>query len=171
MTDIQTSRNKPDESMSDQLADNKSVSYGVYLLVLAGGMFVIHGIGFMYRTYFTHGFELGVDTLDGLRATELSETHPEVASYIAHLHVSFAGLMIAVGVGIGLLAWYGVRNGQRWSLTTAVIIPVIFGLFSIPVHQTVHFDFDVLLHLGPAAVGLPILLGGAVLAHHGLRRE
>lgn len=142
---------------------------GVALLVIAGAMFVLHGIGFIYRTYFTEGFELGVDRLDGVTATELATSHPGVASYIDHLHVSFAGLLIATGVGIAGLAYFGVRQGERWALATAVAVPLVFGMISIPIHQTVHFEFDALVHLGPAAVGLPVLLLGAVLAALAMR--
>lgn len=138
------------------------------MIVLTGLLFIAHGIGFVYRTYYTSGFELGVDELDGVTATELAATHPGVASYIEHVHVSFAGLMIAVGLGIVALAWYGIRRGRRWALVTAVGVPLVFGAFTVPVHQTVHFEFDFLLHLGPAAFGMPILLVGAVLCSGGL---
>ena len=143
--------------------------WGVHLITVAGLAYVVHGIGFIYRTYFTDGFELGVDELDGWTAADLAATHPEVASYIAHVHVSFAGLMIAVGVGLVALARYGIRRGHRWAWATALGIPLLFGAFTIPVHGSVHFDFDLLLHLGPAGVGLVILLVGGVLAHYGLR--
>lgn len=148
---------------------DRRLRWGAYLIATAGLMFVLHGIGFIYRTYYTSGFELGVDELDGVTATELAATHPEVASYIAHVHVSFAGLMIAVGLGIVALAWYGIRRGDGWALATALGVPLVFAAFSLPVHQTVHFEFDFLLHLGPAALGLPILIGGGVLAYRGMR--
>lgn len=131
-------------------------------------MFVVHAVGFLYRTYYTSGFELGVGELDGVTATELAVTHPEVASYVEHLHVSFAGLMIAVGIGIIALAWYGVRRGRRWALATSLFVPLVFVTFTLPIHQTVHFDFHSLLHLGPAAVGLPVLVAGGVLAYRGM---
>lgn len=148
---------------------NRYLRWGAYLLLAAGAAYVVHGIGFLYRTFYTSGFELGVNELDGLTAPELAGTHPDVASYIAHLHVSFAGLMIATGIGIVAITWFGVRQGQRWAWATAVGMPLVFGAFSIPVHSTVHFHFDFLLHLGPAGVGLLILLVGGVLSYVGLR--
>lgn len=148
---------------------NSRLRQGTSLIALAGVLFVLHGIGFLYRTYYTDGFELGVATLDGVTADELAATHPEVASYITHVHVSFAGLMIAAGLGVTAIAWFGIRRGDRWALGAALMVPLVFAGFTLPVHQTVRFDFDFLLHLGPAAIGLPLLLAGGFLAALGYR--
>lgn len=143
--------------------------WGARLIALAGLLFVVHGIGFLYRTYYTSGFEMGVNELDGMTASELAATYPDVASYITHVHVSFAGLMIAAGIGIAALAWFGIRAGKRWALSTAFTIPLIFAAFTLPVHQTVHFHFHTLIHLGPAAIGFPLFVGGGILAALGIR--
>lgn len=142
---------------------------GVILIVIAGLMFIAHGAGFVYRTYYTPGFELGVDTLDGVTANELAERDPEIASYVDHLHVNVAALMFSVGLAMMLLAWFGIRNRMRWAWTASIVVPLVFIAISIPLHQHVHFDFDALLHLGPAAVGAPVMIAGAALAHAGLR--
>lgn len=166
---LPTNEEQKRETNSSYANESGSLRWGVYLLVVAGALFLVHGVGFLYRTFYTPGFELGVHTLDGVTAPELASTNPEVASYINHVHVSFSGLMIAAGIGVIALAWYGVRRHQRWSLATVLLIPLVFLAFTIPVHQTVTFDFHTLQHLGPAAIGTPILLVGAVLAYHGQR--
>lgn len=158
---------QPTES-NDPTTVSRSLRTGVVLLITAGALFVIHGFGFIFRTIYTDGFELGVDRLDGVTASELAATHPEVASYIDHLHISFAGLLIAVGFGMAMLAWFGVANRQRWAFGTAVALPLMFGAISLPIHQGVHFHFDTLIHLGPAALGLPVLVLGALLGYRGL---
>lgn len=148
---------------------NTHLRWGVYLLIVSGTMFIGHGIGFLYRTFFSDGFELGVETLGGVTRAQLAASNPAILSYIDHLHVSMAGLLIAVGIGIVLLSWYGVRNGHLWALATVLALPVVFLAHSLPIHQSVHFHFDAILHLGPAAIGAPIMIAGAVLAYLGLR--
>ena len=173
MDGIHSSTNQPvqhsNQDGTSPVAVNNSLRWGVYLLIVSGSMFIVHGIGFLYRTFYSEGFELGVDTLGGITRAQLAASNPAILSYIDHLHVSMAGLMIAVGIGIVLLSWYGVRNGDQWALATAIALPVVFLAHSLPIHQSVHFDFDAILHLGPAAIGAPVMITGAVLAYVGLR--
>ena len=160
------------KAIDSQLTPNDSnqwLRWGAYLIAVAGAMFVAHGVGFVYRTYYSSGFELGVETLGGVTRAELAASSPAILSYIDHLHVSMAGLMMAVGIAMIALAWFGVRRGQWWAWATAIVVPVVFMAHSLPVHQTVHFEFDALLHLGPAALGAPVLIAGAVLSYYGLR--
>lgn len=160
-----------DAEPTDRLpaASHGRLRWGAYLIAVAGAMFVVHGIGMLYRAYFGSGFELGVHTLGGVTRGELAVTNPELLSYVDHLHVNVAALMIALGLAVIALAWYGIRSGQRWAWATAIGAPVVFLAFSLSVHQTVAFSFDAVLHLGPAGVGVPIFLAGIVLAHQGLR--
>lgn len=149
--------------------ENRSLRWGSYLLTFAGLFTIAYGVLFLYRTYFTEGFEAGVDTLGGVTRAELAASNPEVLSYILHLHVNVAGAIMAVGAGIAILSWYGVRRGQWWAWATTILLPVIFLLLSLPVHQTVDFHFHSLIHLGPTAIGGPILVAGAVLSYQGLK--
>lgn len=148
---------------------NTKVRASVWLLILGGLLFILHGLGSIYRAYLSSGFELGVERLDGLTATELAGTHPELASYIGHVQVSFGGLLIATGLAITALAWFGVRREQRWAFATALGVPLIFAMFTIPIHQTVHFDFHFLMHLGPAGIGVALFVVGGILGYLGLR--
>jgi hypothetical protein len=132
-------------------------------------LFLIQGVGMIYRALVARTYELGVNELGGHTATELAQSNPAVQSYIDHLAVNLGGLMIAAGIVMGALVWYGVRSGHLWALLSAVSIPTVYGLIGMPIHQTVHFHFDQLVHLGPAGIGIPLLLGGAVLAYQGIQ--
>lgn len=149
--------------------DNRALRWGAYLVSIAGFGFVANGVAMLYRVFFTAGFEAGVDSLGGVTRPELAATNHEMLHYINHLHVNVAGLLVAVGIGLMALAWFGIRRGQRWALATAFTLPVVFLAHSLPIHQTAEFSFDAILHLGPGAVWLPTLIIGVVLAYKGLR--
>lgn len=149
--------------------DSRSLRWGSYLIAVAGIGFIVNALAMLYRVFFDPGFEAGVDVLGGMTRAELAATNHEAVHYIDHLHVNVAGLMVAAGIAIIALAWFGVRRGQRWALATAIAIPVVFLTHSLPIHQTAGFSFDMVAHLGPGLVWLPALLVGAGLAYRGLR--
>lgn len=160
----------PNDTAVDTARANRSLRWGAYLLVASGVGFVLNGAAMLYRALFSAGFEAGVDALGGLTRAELEvAANHEVVHYIDHLHVNVAGLLVAVGVAVAALAWFGVRSGQRWALWTTVALPVVFLAHSLPIHQTAAFSFDALFHLGPGLLWLPALVVGAVLAGRGLR--
>lgn len=141
---------------------------GTALLGLVGLLFVVQGFASAYRTYVQGDFETGVDTLDGMTAAELSAAYPEVADYVAHLHLSFAGLVVAAGLAILALAYFGIRRRQRWALATALVVPIGLGVAMVPVHGAVRFDFETLVHLGPVLVGTVLVVAGGVLSGLGM---
>ena len=165
------------EPRSSTLADSthlpadasRSLRWGAYLIAVAGIGFIANALAMLYRVFFDPGFEAGVDALGGVTRAELAATNHEVVHYIDHLHVNVAGLMAAAGIAMIALAWYGVRRGQRWAWATAIALPLVFLVHSLPIHQTAGFSFDAVAHLGPGLVWLPAVLVGAGLAHHGLR--
>lgn len=172
MTDTHSTTSPTESTATDRPASgNPKLRWGSTLIGLAGLLTFAYGVLFLYRTYFTEEFEAGVATLGGVTRPELAASHPEVLSYVNHLHVNLAALFLAVGIALAALAWFGVRDGQRWALATAVVLPVVFFALSLPVHQTVAFDFHTLAHMGPAALGGPVLVAGVVLAYLGLRDE
>lgn len=148
---------------------NSRLRWGAYMLLATAFLFLVQGFGMIYRALIENRYELGVTDLGGHTATELAATNPAVQSYIDHLAVNVGGLMIAGGIGMGALVWYGVRSGQLWALLSAISIPTIYALIGLPIHQTVHFHFDQLIHLGPAGVGIPLLIVGSVLAYQGIQ--
>ncbi|WP_336001499.1 hypothetical protein [Halorientalis halophila] len=143
---------------------------GAALMVLAGVGFVGYGLVFLARTFFGSGFELGVDTLGGVTAGQLAASNPAMANYINHLHVAISGLLIAVGLAVAALAWYGVRSGQTWAWVTAVVVPVVALGFALPMHYGGLFAHDWVTHLGPIYLATAVFLVGAVLSGLALRR-
>lgn len=83
--------------------------------------------------------------------------------------MNLAGTFLALGIAIAALSWFGVRNRHRWAWGTAVVLPLTFLSLSLGVHTTVSFDYYTLTHLGPAGVGAPIFVVGAVPSYYGLR--
>ena len=64
------------------------------------------------------------------------------------------------------LAWYGVRRGEWWAWTAAVVVPV-FGLaVALPAHYP--WGFDTVGHLGLIYLDTAIFVVGAALAYLGL---
>lgn len=147
---------------------SRSLRWGAYLIGVSGIGFVVNGLAMLYRVFFTTEFEAGVETLGGVTRPELASTNHEVLHYINHLHVNVAGLMVAAGIAMIALAWYGIRRGQWWAWATAVALPIVFLAHSLPIHQTAGFSFDAVLHLGPGVIWLPALIAGTVLAYQGL---
>lgn len=160
------------DSSSDRTGtqQNRILELGVALFGITGLLFIVQGLLSINRTYLKGHFETGVHDLDGMTATELSSMYPEVADYIAHLHLSFSGLVVASGITIIALAIYGIQRRRRWALATAVLIPVVFGIAMVPVHGTVQFDYETLVHLGPAGIGTVIVIAGGVLSAIGISK-
>lgn len=142
---------------------------GVVLMALAGLGFVGYGVVFLYRTFFGTGFELGVSSLGGVTRTELATSNPEMLDYINHLHVAVSGLLIAAGIGVMALAWYGVRSGQWWAWATAVTIPVVALAIALPMHYFELFAHDWLTHLGPIYLATVVFVVGAILSARAMR--
>jgi hypothetical protein len=161
-----------DHGRTDTATDRtaaRRLRWGSSLLVVAGLLFTFQGLGTIYRGYFQTRFEPGVHDLGGVTAHELAQQNPAVQSYIDHLAVNLGALMVVGGIAMVALVWFGVRDGQVWAYVTTLVFPVGFLLVTLPVHQTVHFHFDQVLHLGPAGIGTSIVVAGAVLAYLGLQ--
>src|SRR2546428_7284196 len=55
---------------------------------------------FPYTTLFRSGFELGVQTLNGVTRDHLNALNPAIVHYIGHLHVATAGFIAATGIAV-----------------------------------------------------------------------
>jgi|GEM_PF-1075701 len=171
MSEHTTTERSTDVTIESSLPadESRSLRWGSYLLALSGIGFLVNGIAMVYRVFFSPGFEAGVETLGGVTRAELASTNHELLHYVDHLQINIAGLMLAAGIAVIALSWFGVRRGERWALFTAISIPVVFLAHSLPIHQTAAFSFDAIQHLGPGVVWLPALIIGGGLAYHGLR--
>lgn len=138
-------------------------------MALAGVAFVGYGLVFLVLALIGSGFELGVHMLDGLTRAELAGTNPEAVYYITHLHVALAGFIIATGIAVAALAWYGVRTGQLWALATAITAAVVALALALPMHYLGGFAHNWVTHLGPIYLAILVFVVGAVLAFLSIR--
>ena len=88
-------------------------------MVLGALIFFVYAVVFFFRAFSSSGFEIGVETLNGITPQQLNGLNPAIMGYIMHLHVAIAAFIAATAVAVGGLAWYGVRNGLWWALITA----------------------------------------------------
>ncbi len=151
---------------SEQDEHEARLRNGSLLMTIAGLAFVGYGIVFLILNFVGSGFELGVSTLGDAAPADLD---PVVAYYISHLHVATAGFIIATGLAVASLSWYGVRDRLTWAWTTAVVAAVVGLAVALPMHYSGGFSYDWLTHLGPIYVATLVFVAGALLALRELR--
>ena len=148
------------------IAGTSRLSLGATLVILSGIGLVGYGVMFLIRN-FTGFIELGL-TPEHVGGTpgEIRSFSPDLYEYISHLQVAVSGFIIALGVVVIALAYYGIRRGERWALLSAFLGPVI------AVAVALHFPYGIATigHLGLIYLDSLILLVGTVLAYAGLRR-
>jgi hypothetical protein len=137
-------------------------------MVLGALIFFVYSVVFLLRAFASSGFELGVETLNGVTTQQLNGLNPAIMAYVTHLHVATAGFIAATAIAAGGLAWYGVRNGLWWAWITAVISPVVGLVVALPMHWMGHFNYDWVSHLGAIYLGTVIYVVGAAVALIGL---
>jgi hypothetical protein len=150
------------------MSREQSLRNGAGLMVLGALIFLVYAVVFFFRAFASSGFELGVETLNGVTRQQLDELNPAVVYYITHLHVATAGFIAATAIAAGGLAWCGVRGGFWWAWITGVIAPVVGLAVALPLHYMRHFNYDWISHLGPIYIGTIIYVVGAVVALIGL---
>src|SRR5215212_6778732 len=144
-----------------------SADLGAKVVALAGIGLVAYGITFLVRNF--NGFiELGL-TPEHVGGTpeQIRAFSPELYNYISHLQVAIAAFIIALGVAVIALAWFGIRTGQKWALWTAFIAPVIGVAIALPLHFV--YGIGTLGHLGLIYLDAVILLVGTVLSYNALK--
>jgi len=137
---------------------------GSILMLLGALSFVGYGIVFFFRSFLGTGFELGVDTINGVTQAQLNALNPAVVSYITHLHIATAAFIIGTGIAVAALSWYGVREGMMWAWVGAVVSPVVALALALPMHYLNVFAYSHLIHLGPIYLGTTIFVVGALMA-------
>ena len=145
------------------------LSLGATLVALSGIGLVGYGVMFLVRN-FTGFIELGLtpEHVGGTPA-QIRTFSPDLYEYISHLHVAVSGFIIALGVVVMALAWYGIRKGERWALWTAFLGPVIAVGVAVPLHFP--YGIATIGHLGLIYLDALILVVGTVLASAGLRKR
>jgi hypothetical protein len=156
------------ESKEETMSREQSLRNGAGLMVLGALIFLVYAVVFFFRAFASSGFELGVETLNGVTSQQLDGLNPAIMGYIMHLHVAIAGFIAATAIAAGGLAWYGVRDGLWWAWIIAVIVPVVALAVALPMHYMGHFNYDWVSHLGPIYLGTIVYVVGAVVALVGL---
>ncbi|MDQ3639573.1 MAG: hypothetical protein M3426_16620 [Actinomycetota bacterium] len=136
---------------------------GATLVALAGIGLVVYGVAFLIRN-FTGYVEIGL-TSEHLGGTpeQIRSFSPQLFEYVAHLNVAVSGFIMALGIAVTALGWYGIRQGERWALWTALLAPVIALVVALPLHYP--YGIGTLGHLGPIYLDALILLVGAAIAY------
>ena len=142
---------------------------GATLMAAAGLAFVGYGLVFLVRDLAGGGFELGVESINGVTRADVNAFEPAVLHYISHLHVATAAFIISTGIAVAGLAWFGVRRGESWAWTTAVVAAVLGLVLALPLHWMDLFTHDWLVHLGPVYLAAIVFVAGALLGRRGLR--
>ena len=144
-----------------------SADPGAKIVALAGIGLIGYGILFLMWN-FTGFIEIGL-TSDHVGSTpeQIAAFSPQLYDYISHVQVALGGLIIALGVAVVALAWFGIRTGQKWALATAFIAPLIALTISLPLHYI--YGLDTLGHLGPIYLDVVLLIAGTVMSYNALR--
>lgn len=144
-----------------------SADLGAKLVALAGIGLVGYGIMFLIRN-FTGFIELGLTPAHvGGTPEQIRAFSPDLYEYISHLQVAVSAFIIALGVAVIALAWYGIRTGQKWAMWTAFLTPVIGVAIAVPLHFP--YGIGTLGHLGLIYLDAVILLVGTVLSYNALK--
>jgi hypothetical protein len=133
-------------------------------MLIASLAFIGYAIVFFFRSFAGGGFELGVDTINGVTPADLNKISPAIMHYINHLHVATAAFIAATGIAVAALSWYGVRRGEWWAWIAAVVAPVVGLAVALPYHYTGTFAHNWLTHLGPIYLATIVFVIGALLA-------
>jgi cytochrome bd-type quinol oxidase subunit 2 len=157
------------DAQRQPIAGTSRLSLGATLVALSGIGLVGYGVMFLVRN-FTGFIELGLTPEHvGGTAGQIRTFSPDLYEYISHLQVAVSGFIIALGVVVIALAWYGIRKGERWALWTAFLSPVIAVGVAVPLHFP--YGIATIGHLGLIYLDALILVVGTVLAYAGLRKR
>jgi cytochrome bd-type quinol oxidase subunit 2 len=152
-----------------RVADVSRLNLGAWLVALAGVGLVGYGIMFLIRN-FTGFIELGLTPQHiGGTPEQIRAFSTDLYEYISHLQVAVSGFIIALGVAVVALAWYGIRRGERWALWTALVSPVIALAVALPLHYP--YGIGTLGHLGIIYLDAVLLLVGIGIAYTSLQRK
>lgn len=91
---------------------NAGLKQGAVLMLIGSLAFIGYAVVFLFRNFAGSGFELGVQTLNGVTRDNLNSLNPAIMHYIGHLHVAVAGFIAATGIAVAALSWGGCAAGN-----------------------------------------------------------
>src|SRR5262249_45270018 len=136
---------------------------GALLMLIGSLAFIGYAVVFLFRNYAGGGFELGVETLNGITRDNLNSLNPAIMHYIGHLHVATAAFIAATGIAVAALSWWGVRRGEWWGWIAAVVSPGVGLAVALPSRYTGTLRHNWVTHLGPIYVATVAFLVRALL--------
>lgn len=149
---------------------DRRLAQGSAVMALAALGFVGYGLLFFARNFSGSYLELGIGPNEVQSSRQQIEAFDEdLFHYMQHLQIALSGFIMAAGVAIAALAWFGVRRGLLWAYVTAVVVPVLALAVSIPAHYPYHLD--TIGHLGFPYLVTAIFVVGAGLALPSFRRR
>jgi len=63
-------------------------------------IFFVYAVAFFFRAFSGSGFEIGVETLNGVTPEQLDRLNPAIMAYITHLHIAVAGFVAALAIAV-----------------------------------------------------------------------
>ncbi len=140
---------------------------GSAIMAIAGLGFVGYAALFIARSFSSGLLELGIghDEVD-VSGSQIKSFSPSLHHYLFHLQLGTGGFIAATGLAVAALSWFGVRRGERWAFTTAIIVPVVALAIALPAHYPYHLD--TIGHLGLIYADTVLFLIGAALAGRSL---
>jgi len=115
------------------MSRKQSLRNGAALMVLGALIFFVYAVVFFFRAFASGGFEVGVETLNGVTPQQLDGLNPAIMGYIMHLHVAIAGSSRPQRSPSAACL---VRRPQRLMVAwiTGVIVPVLGLAVALPLH-------------------------------------
>jgi hypothetical protein len=139
------------------------LSLGSFLMMAAGLTYVVFGLMFLVRAFSDAYLEIGIGRNEVSRnRDEIEAFSDSLLQYIVHLHVAVAGFVVATGLWIAGLAWFGIRRGVFWAWHMAVWPPLAALAIAMPMHYPNHFDTA--RHLGMIYAASALFFAGALLS-------
>lgn len=150
-------------AQATHVTTDRNIRLGAGLMAVAGLGFVGYGLIFFVLNFTDQFLELGITEGEvPVGRSEIVDFSPQLFHYISHLHIAIAGMLAAIGIGVAVLAWIGVRRGLTWAWWTAVTLPVVTLAIALPAHYP--NNFDTAGHLGLIYLATLIFVAGALLS-------
>ena len=142
--------------------DDRNLRAGAWLMGIAAAGFLGYAVLFFVLNFTDSFLEMGIgpEQVD-VGKSEIEQFSPSLFHYIGHLHIAVSGFIAATAVAILFLVICGVRRGELWAWTGAVLSAVLGLAVALPAHYP--NGFDTLGHLGPIYLATVIFVAGAVL--------
>jgi hypothetical protein len=146
---------------------SRPAAAGANLVALAGVGLISYGLMFLVRN-FTGFIELGLTPHHiGGTPEQIQSFSPNLYNYISHLQVALSGFIIALGVAVIALAWFGIRRGESWAMWTAFVAPVVAVGIALPLHFS--YQIATFSHLSLIYLDAAILLVGTILSYRAIK--